>query len=105
MRVELLVIPDCAHEALAAEVLRAALDDIGLGSVGFTVTVIATQEEADRRRFVGSPSIYVDGEDVFAEPDRPSAVSCRVYPGAEGVPELRELRQALKRAAATSMSR
>lgn len=106
MKVELLVVPECPHESSAAEVLTQALADVGLGSVGFTVIVIDSQETADRRRFIGSPTICVDGEDVFPEPGRPASVACRVYPGIPaGVPELRDLRQALKKAAAVSTSR
>lgn len=105
MRIELLVVPQCPHEAAAVDVLTTALDDIGLGSVGYTVTVINSQEAADRRHFVGSPTICVDGQDVFSEPDRAASVACRVYPGAGGVPGLRDLRQALKRAAALTATR
>jgi hypothetical protein len=104
MRIELLVVPDCPHEAPAAHLLRAALYDIGLGSVGHTVAVIDTQADAERRHFVGSPTFCVDGEDVFPEPGRPAAVACRVYPGAGAVPSTRDLRRALKRAAITSVS-
>lgn len=105
MDIELLVVPDCPNEARAAALLRSALDDIGLGSVDYTVIVIDTQDAAERRHFVGSPTISVDGEDIFAEPERPSSVACRVYPGPSGVPELRDLRQALKRAAAETVPR
>jgi hypothetical protein len=105
MRIELLVVPDCPHEAAAVESLTTALDDIKLGAVGFAVRVIDSQDEADRRHFVGSPTICIDGADVFPEPDRPTSIACRIYPGAGGVPDLRDLRQALKRAAAVSTSR
>jgi hypothetical protein len=100
MDIELLVVPDCPNEDAAGALLRSALDDIGLRSVDYTVTVIDTQEAADRRHFVGSPTISVDGEDLFAQPERAASVSCRVYPDSGGVPPLRDLRQALKRAAA-----
>jgi len=99
MRIELLVVADCPHEAAAAAVLTTALEEIGLGSSGFDVTIIDTQAEADRRHFIGSPTVCVNGEDVFPEPDRPASLACRLYPGTEGTPGLRELRQALKRAA------
>jgi hypothetical protein len=36
------------HESAAAELLTQALADIDLGSVGFAVTVIDSQEDADR---------------------------------------------------------
>ena len=105
MRIELLVVRDCPHEAAAAGTLRTALDDVGLGSVGYPVTVIDSQAEADLRHFIGSPTICVDGQDLFPELDRPASVACRIYPGRAGVPELREVRQALKRAAASAASR
>jgi hypothetical protein len=82
------------------------LADIGLGSIAFTVTVIDSQDDADRRHFIGSPTICIDGNDLFPEPGRPASLACRLYPGARaGVPELRDLRQALKKAAAFATSR
>ena len=102
MRIELLVVPDCPHEAVAAELLTAALEDVGLGPVGFTITVIDTKADADRRHFVGSPTFSVDGQDLFSEAGRDAAVACRIYPGPGGLPQLRDVRQALKRAAAVS---
>ncbi len=105
VRVELLVVPGCPHESAAAAVLSAALQDIGLGTLGYTVTVIDSAHDAEQCHFVGSPTICVDGADIFPEPDRPAALACRIYPGQRGVPELRALRQALKRAAAASTSR
>lgn len=88
------------------EVLTEALSDVGLGAVGFTVRVIGSQDDADRYRFVGSPTICVGGEDVFPEPGRPAAVACRMYPGLSPVvPEVNDLREALKKAAAPARSR
>lgn len=103
MDIELLVVPDCPHEAAAAERLRAALDDVGLVAVSFTVTVLDTQEKAEVRHFVGSPTFCLDGADIFPELDQPASLACRLYPGTRGVPELRDLRRALKRAAAASV--
>jgi hypothetical protein len=103
--VELLIVPECPNEAAAVDVLARALDDVGLGSAGYAVTFIHSHDDAERRHFVGSPTICVDGADVFPDPGRPASVACRIYPGGTGVPELRDLRKALKRAAALSMSR
>lgn len=102
MDVELLVTADCPHETQAAALLRTALDDVGLSSVDITTTVITTPEQADRRVFPGSPTIFLDGRDPFAEPGQIPALACRVYvtpSGHSGIPDLRALRQALKRAA------
>jgi hypothetical protein len=78
MRVELLVVPECPTEAGAVQLLRTALSDIGLPDVRLTTTTIATQAEAERKRFVGSPTFLVDGTDLFEEPGRPRGI---VMPG------------------------
>jgi hypothetical protein len=105
MRIELLVVPDCPHAEWAGGVLTQALDDIGLGAVGYSRVVIDSSAEAQQRHFVGSPTFAVDGEDVFPAPDRAAALACRIYGSGRGVPDLPDLRQALKRAAAQSVSR
>ncbi len=108
MDVELLVVADCPNERPAAVLLRTALDDVGLNAVDVRTTVIATIDDADQRSFVGSPTILINGRDAFPAPGAPAALACRVYPsvaGPVGVPTLRELRQALKRAAAGDAAR
>ena len=103
MKLTLLVTPDCPHAASAAALLRTALDDVGLTGATFTTTVVATAEEATRIGFIGSPTVLVDGDDAFAVPGARPGLACRIYPsptGPTGIPPLRELRQALKRAAA-----
>ena len=62
--------------------------------------LVETPEEAERVRFRGSPSILVDGVDVFADADAPVGLSCRVYQtanGPAGAPTLDELREAVTR--------
>jgi len=106
MDVELLVVPDCPNDAPTAALLRTALDDVGLARIPVTTTVIDTPEQAERRGFVGSPTILIDGHDPFAEPGLPVALACRIYrntTGPAGIPDLRQLRQALKRAAAANL--
>jgi hypothetical protein len=99
MDVELLVVPDCPHEMPAAVLLRSALDDIGLTAENFQLTVIDTPEAADRRGFVGSPTILLNGLDPFETPGQQASVACRLYSGPGGLPDVTALRQALKRAA------
>ena len=103
MDVELLVIPQCPGTDEASELLRTALDDIGLADTPFTVRVIDTEDTARARRFAGSPAFVVDGTDLFATGTPGGAMACRVYAtpdGARNVPGLRDLRQALKEQAA-----
>lgn len=107
MDVELLVVQDCPHEGAAAARLREALDDVGLVATRFRTTVIDTLNQAEERGFVGSPTVLINGRDPFLAPGVQPAVACRRYSGvsgAVGVPPLRELRQALKRAADISTS-
>lgn len=100
MRIELVVVRDCPHEAAAGALLRGALDDIGLGSQSFEVVAVESPSVAEEMHFLGSPTFMVEGRDLFDEPGRPAAVACRIYPPGQPLPGLRELRRALKEAAA-----
>jgi hypothetical protein len=63
--VELLVVPDCPNESVALSVLRLAFDRVGLAGQTVRTTVIAGQEQAQERGFVGSPTILINGVDPF----------------------------------------
>lgn len=59
---------------------------------------VETMEEAVRLGFHGSPSIVVDGVDVFAQPGAGVGLSCRLYhtpDGLSGSPTVDQLRTAL----------
>ncbi|MFF6829141.1 hypothetical protein [Streptomyces longwoodensis] len=98
MEIEVLVVPGCPNEQTVADRLRRALDDIGLRGTKFTTRVIADQTEAERDGFTGSPTILVDGRDLFTEPGRPPGLACRVYRtphGLAGAPDASQLQRAL----------
>jgi hypothetical protein len=98
MDVELLVVPDCANEAAALDLLIRTLSDLGLADVE-----IGSQELAAGLGFVGSPTFLTNGRDPFGEPDRDPGLACRVYRSPEGtlsgLPDIRERGQSLKHAA------
>jgi hypothetical protein len=51
-----------------------------------SLVAVNTDEEARRFAFPGSPTIRVDGEDLFPLPDRTEyALGCRMYATAEGL--------------------
>ena len=101
MDVELLVVPDCPNETAAVQLLSTALADLGLPDTGFQVTMVTSENQVAHRGFTGSPTFLIDGIDPFAQPGRPTGMSCRIYhhdDTIKGVPGLAELREALRQA-------
>ena len=102
VEIELLVVPECPNEDAAGELIRTALADLSMTNATVRTTVIDTDEEANRRGFTGSPTFLIDGRDPFASGDASPGIACRVYPtveGLRGVPDVPDLRRALKIAA------
>lgn len=63
-----------------------------------THQLVETVQEAQRTGFHGSPSIHVDGVDVFAGPGSAVGLTCRRYltpDGYQGAPTLDQLRAVL----------
>lgn len=59
---------------------------------------VDTVEEAEQVGFHGSPSILINGVDVFADASAPVGLTCRRYmteEGPAGVPTLEQVRAAL----------
>lgn len=93
MDVTLLYFDGCPNWKIADERLRL----LALERPDITVRrqLVRTPEEAEQVGFLGSPSIQVDGIDVFAQPGSPVGLTCRMYPtpdGYAGAPTLDQLR-------------
>ena len=85
MRVEVLYFDGCPTYRTAEKTLRAVLAQGGAEAV-VELVAVNTDEEARRLRFPGSPTIRVDGEDLFPMPDRARyALGCRMYATPEGL--------------------
>jgi hypothetical protein len=85
LKVEVLYFDGCPTYESAVKVLERALSEEGL-EVEVELVSVETDEEAERLRFPGSPTIRVDGEDLFPVPGRPSyAFGCRTYVTPEGL--------------------
>ena len=107
MHVELLVVPDCPHQAGATALLRTTLDELGFEDATIDTTVIDTVGAAQQRRFIGSPTFLINGTDVFPVPKRRPALACRLYPnrdGPAGLPDRAQLQQAMIQAVQDPMS-
>lgn len=97
----MLTIADCPNAAVAYARLREVLDEAAISATIETIEV-DTPEHAQRLRFIGSPSIRIDGQDVerAAERRRDYGLACRVYQsdGARiaGVPPVEMIRTAVR---------
>jgi hypothetical protein len=98
VRITLRYFDGCPNWRTAEERLRAALDDAGASDAAISLERVATQEEASRLGFRGSPTILIDGRDPFADEGADIGLACRVYAtpeGLQGAPTLDQLRAAL----------
>lgn len=85
MDVSVMTVPGCPHFAEAVRDIQEALDLLGLVRGRIQVVVVETADQADEQGFLGSPTFLVDGSDLFPEPGRRAALSCRLYETAAGL--------------------
>ena len=79
MRVRFLFYEDCPSHDLALERLREALDEKGIDA-NVEVVKVESEEQAQELRFVGSPTILLNGQDIAPPPpDSRYALTCRAY--------------------------
>lgn len=86
MRVELLYFDGCpSHEAFLPR-LRELLADAGSGDHDFELRRVETVEAAGAERFLGSPTLRVNGRDVEPGAAERSdfGLKCRLYRGPGG---------------------
>jgi hypothetical protein len=98
--VEVLVTPDCPYRDAAVVLARRVCQHQG-GRAELRVVEVADPAAAERLRFLGSPTIRVDGRDIEpgAEWNLEVVHGCRLYRGAhslKGLPEEAWLHHALQ---------
>jgi hypothetical protein len=101
MRVELLWWEGCPSYPETRADLERALAAAGVDTHVQTLQV-HTDDQARRERFPGSPTIRVDGEDLFPCPEEePHSLTCRVYRLRDGrpspTPDPEDLLEAIRR--------
>lgn len=85
VRVDLLYFDGCASYRVAEERVRKVLALLGLDSAVELIPV-ETEEEARRLRFPSSPTIRIDGADLFTMGGADAGMlGCRVYRTPEGL--------------------
>ena len=84
-KVEILYFDGCPTYLEAEKTLREILEEQG-EDAEVKLVAVNTDEEARALRFAGSPTLRVDGEDLFPVPERAEyALGCRVYATSEGL--------------------
>ena len=99
MKIELLYFEGCPNHDLAIQLLREALGSLGRED-HINEVEVRTQAEAEAIRFLGSPSILINGSDIepWARTATNFGLSCRTYvngSGRTGVPSRELLRSAI----------
>ena len=99
MQVELLYFDGCPHY----EALLPRLQELVGSDAALELRPINSVEQAERERFLGSPSVRIDGRDVdpTASERTDFGLKCRLYrsdEGASGVPPEEWIRAALAEA-------
>ena len=98
--IELLWWEGCPSTERAIAELREAVSEMGLDPDSISVRQIDTESDAEGERFVGSPTIRINGRDVQPPGDgEPAGLTCRVYRLRDGrispTPDRADLRDAL----------
>lgn len=99
--VELLWWRGCPSWERALAELREQMSAADLDPDGVEVIEMISDVQAERERFVGSPTIRIGGIDLQAPGERPSGLTCRVYRLRDGrvsaLPDPDDVREALLR--------
>ncbi|MFN4182129.1 MAG: DUF2703 domain-containing protein [bacterium] len=85
MEIEFLYFSGCPSYERALELLKEAMAQEGI-SEEIRIYRIDTEEEAQKHRFIGSPTIRINGKDIDPNvpPDTPYRATCRIYRTEEG---------------------
>ena len=100
--IELLWWDGCPSTQKALATVREVLAEEGLDPETVVLHEVSTDEDAQRERFVGSPTIRVNGTEVAPAERDPVGLSCRVYRLRDGrispVPDREDIRDAIRQA-------
>ena len=107
MKVTFLYWEGCPSHELALARLRKVLREEGIPDDIIQVIHIKTQEDAIRHRFIGSPTIRINGKDIDPQPQiQRYGLACRPYriTGQRWfpIPSEQMIRQAIQRAVNSS---
>jgi hypothetical protein len=100
MKVEVLYFDGCPTYETATKVLQSVLAEERVAAE-VELVAVNSDEEAQLLRFPGSPTVRVDGRDLFPAPEREDwRLGCRIYATPEGLlgsPTTEMLKEALSK--------
>lgn len=102
MKIELLYFEGCPTHKQAEKLLRETLDEEGIDNE-IEIILVENEEKAEQFKFIGSPTIRINGKDVdpAAEQRKNYSLTCRMYltdEGAKGWPSKNMIKKALEEA-------
>ncbi|RMF29195.1 MAG: DUF2703 domain-containing protein [Chloroflexi bacterium] len=105
MNIHFLYYEECPSHEKALERLRQVMAEEGI-QAEIEIIKVETEEQAQRWRFVGSPTILINGQDIDPPPsDAYYALTCRAYRLEDGrispLPSTAMIRRALRAARAS----
>lgn len=63
LKVEVLTVPGCSSARPVVEAISKVASEL-MAPIEITETIIDSQEDAEKRRFPGSPTVLVEGVDI-----------------------------------------
>ena len=107
--VQLLYFAGCPNYDAARRALEEVIHE-GSIEIPVQMVLVSSDEDAGFLRFVGSPTIRIDGQDIVPPPhDAPFAMACRIYRDEEGrvvgFPSREVMRAALRARRARELER
>lgn len=99
MQIQLVHISECPNTQIAADRIQEALRTLDLADAEFSQILVSNSDEAGAIAFAGSPTILVDGVDLFPSDGRTTELACRVYlteQGLAGAPSTEEITAAIR---------
>lgn len=98
MKIEILHIAECPNWEAVKPLLEHALDPAVLAESEISFRLLTSEMEAAQLDFAGSPTVLIDGRDLFPSSGYPGGLACRVYPtpaGLAGMPTAAQVKEAL----------
>jgi hypothetical protein len=78
VQIEFLFWEDCPSHERALELLREVIAEENIPA-DIALAEVTTEEEAERLKFPGSPTIRVAGQDIVEGAEGPYGLTCRAY--------------------------